>query len=68
MGLRHGTGILMALRFHGVDFLEFDSLLTEDELLVRQTARQFVEDNLIPIIEDCNRQSRFPRELIAPMG
>jgi glutaryl-CoA dehydrogenase len=58
----------MALKFRGVDFLEFDSLLTEDERMVRDTARQFVEDNLIPIIEDCNRQNRFPSELIAPMG
>jgi glutaryl-CoA dehydrogenase len=58
----------MALKFRGVDFLDFDSLLTEDECLVRHTARQFVEDSLIPIIEDCNRQSRFPRELVAPMG
>jgi len=59
---------IMALKFRGVDFLEFDSLLTEDERMVRGTARLFVEDNLIPIIEECNRQSRFPRELIAPMG
>ena len=58
----------MALKFRGVDFLEFDSLLTEDERMVRDTARQFVEDNLIPIIEDCNRQNRFPSELVAPMG
>jgi glutaryl-CoA dehydrogenase len=58
----------MALRFRGVDFLEFDSLLSEDERMVRDTARRFVEDSLIPIIEDCNRQSRFPSELIAPMG
>ncbi|HVJ04852.1 MAG TPA: acyl-CoA dehydrogenase family protein [Candidatus Saccharimonadales bacterium] len=58
----------MALKFRGVDFIEFDSLLSEDERMVRDTARQFVEDNLIPIIEDCNRESRFPRELIAPMG
>jgi len=58
----------MALKFRGVDFLEFDSLLTEDERMVRDTARQFVEDNLVPIIEDCNRQGRFPRELVAPMG
>jgi glutaryl-CoA dehydrogenase len=58
----------MALTFRGVDFLEFDSLLSEDERIVRSTARQFVEDNLIPIIEDCNRESRFPRQLIAPMG
>ncbi len=58
----------MALKFRGVDFLEFDTLLTEDERIVRSTARQFVEDNLIPIIEECNRESRFPRELVAPMG
>ena len=58
----------MALKFGGVDFLQFDTLLSEDELMVRNTARQFVEDSLIPIIADCNRQSRFPSELIAPMG
>jgi glutaryl-CoA dehydrogenase len=68
MGLRLSGDNLMALKFHSVDFLEFDSLLSEDERMVRDTARQFVEDQLIPIIEECNRQSRFPRELIAPMG
>jgi len=41
----------MAIKFRGVDFLEFDSLLTEDERLVRNTTRRFIEDNLIPIIE-----------------
>lgn len=58
----------MAIKFRGVDFLSFDSLLSEDELLVRNTARQFVEDNLIPIIEECNREGRFPRELVKPMA
>jgi glutaryl-CoA dehydrogenase len=58
----------MAFPFRGVDFLEFDSLLSEDERLVRDTARRFIEDSLIPIIEECNRQSRFPSELIAPLG
>src|SRR6201986_4510165 len=58
----------MAFRFQGVDFLEFDSLLSEDELLVRATTRSFIEDNLIPIIEECNRAGRFPRELVRPMG
>ncbi len=32
------------------------------------TARQFIEDNLIPIIEECNRAGRFPRELVKPMA
>jgi glutaryl-CoA dehydrogenase len=58
----------MANKFRGVDFIEFDSLLTDDERLVRDTARQFIEDNLIPIIEQCNREGRFPRELVKPMA
>ncbi|MHB1858103.1 MAG: acyl-CoA dehydrogenase family protein [Acidobacteriaceae bacterium] len=58
----------MAFKFSGVDFIGFDTLLSEDERLVRDTARQFIEDNLIPIIEECNRDGRFPKELIRPMG
>ena len=40
-------------RFPGVDYLLIDSLFSEQELLIRQTARQFVEDRVIPIIRDC---------------
>jgi glutaryl-CoA dehydrogenase len=58
----------MAFKFKGVDFIQFDGLLSGDELLSRDTTRQFVEDNVIPIIEQCNRDGRFPRELIQPMG
>ena len=58
----------MALKFRGVDFIEFDTLLSDDERLVRDTTRKFIEDNLIPIIEDCNRAGRFPRELVKPMA
>jgi glutaryl-CoA dehydrogenase len=58
----------MAFKFKGIDFIEFDSLLTEDERLVRANTRAFVEDRLIPIIEQCNRDGRFPRELVKPMG
>ena len=58
----------MAFKFQGVDFLQFDSLLSEDELLVRGNTRAFIEDKLIPIIEQCNRDGRFPRELVGPMG
>src|SRR3979490_1562374 len=59
---------LMAIKFRGVDFLEFDSLLTDDERLVRDTTRKFIEDNLIPIIEECNRAGRSPKELVKPMA
>jgi glutaryl-CoA dehydrogenase len=55
-------------KFKGVDFIEFDSLLSDDERLVRDNTRKFIEENLIPIIEECNREGRFPRELVKPMG
>ena len=55
-------------RFSGVDYLQIDSLLSEEELLVRQTARQFVEDRAIPLVRDCFRDARFPKELIPEFG
>jgi glutaryl-CoA dehydrogenase len=58
----------MAFKFQGVDFLQLDSSFSEDELLVRRTARDFVDDNLIPIIEECFRTERFPHELVPVMG
>jgi glutaryl-CoA dehydrogenase len=58
----------MAFKFQGTDFLQFDSLLSEDELLVRANTRAFIEDNLVPIIEHCARDARFPQELVRPMG
>ncbi len=58
----------MAFKFQGVDFIQFDSLLSEDELLVRANTRAFIEDKLIPIIEACNLEGRFPKQLVRPMG
>jgi glutaryl-CoA dehydrogenase len=54
--------------FPGVDFLDFDSLLNDEELLARKTARQFVDERVIPIIEKHNREATFPRELVPQLG
>ena len=59
---------MSVFKFKGVDFIEFDGLLSEDERLVRDTTRRFVEENVVPIIEQCNREGRFPRELVKPMA
>jgi glutaryl-CoA dehydrogenase len=52
----------------GVDFLDFDSLLTDEEKLARQTARQFVEAEILPIIEEYNREGKFPVQLVPQMA
>ncbi len=55
-------------RFPGVDYMLIDSLFSEQELLVRHTARQFVDERVLPLIRDCYRDARFPRELIPEMA
>src|SRR5208283_3059268 len=55
-------------RFSGVDYLHIDSQFTEQELLVRQTARQFVEDRVIPVVRDAYRDGVFPKHLIPELG
>jgi glutaryl-CoA dehydrogenase len=55
-------------KFPGVDYLLIDSQLNEQEKMVRQTARQFVDERVIPQIRGCFRDGRFPMELIGEMG
>jgi glutaryl-CoA dehydrogenase len=55
-------------RFPGVDYIQFDSLLSEQELLVRQTARQFVDERVVPIIREAYNNAAFPAGLIREMG
>ncbi|MFQ5778700.1 MAG: acyl-CoA dehydrogenase family protein, partial [Terriglobia bacterium] len=50
--------------FHGVDFLELDSLLSDEEKLVRASVRQWVEEKVKPIIEQHAQAGTFPTELI----
>ena len=54
--------------YRGVDYMLVDSQFSEQELMVRQTARDFVEDRILPVIRDCFRDGRFPRDLILEMG
>lgn len=54
--------------FKGVDYYNFDSLLTEEEILIRNTIREFVDDNVLPIIEDYYMKGEFPEELVPKMA
>jgi glutaryl-CoA dehydrogenase len=58
----------MAEKFQGVDFYDLDSLLSEEEKMVRETVRDWVEDKVLPIIQDAYIQHRFPKELIPEMA
>jgi glutaryl-CoA dehydrogenase len=55
-------------QFRGVDYFLIDSQFSQEELLVRQTARQFVEDRVLPEIRGCFRDGQFPVPLIPELG
>jgi glutaryl-CoA dehydrogenase len=54
--------------FRGVDYFQVDSLFNDQELLVRQTARRFGDECVLPVIRQSFRDARFPRELVPEMG
>ena len=51
--------------FHGVDFLRLDDLLSEEEILARDTVREFVSREFLPIVREHVRQDgSFPMPLV----
>ena len=58
----------MKLTTEMTDYMGLQALLTDEERLVRETARRFVNESVLPIIEDCAQTETFPKQLIKPMG
>src|SRR5436305_12029887 len=56
------------VKFGGVDFIDFDSQLNDEEKLVRQTARELVENEVIPVIEKHSREATVPLRLLPQLG
>jgi len=55
-------------KFQGVDFLDADGLLSDDERAVRDAIRDWVDEKALPVIGDCYVERRFPRELVPQMA
>ncbi len=51
-----------------LDYLQIDDELSEQEKLVRSSARSFVQGRVAPLIRECYREGRFPSEIIPEMG
>lgn len=52
----------------GTDFFNLNELFDEESRLVRDTVRQFVDDQVLPIIADYYEKGEFPSQLIPQMG
>jgi glutaryl-CoA dehydrogenase len=62
----HGTSLMA--RFDGIDFYDIDALFSEEERMIRDMVRSFVEDRVMPIIGESYIERRFPTELIPELG
>ena len=55
-------------RFQGVDYYEIDALLTEEQRMIRDTVRGWVDDELMPVINDAYIGRYLPKQLIPGMA
>src|SRR5213075_2272901 len=58
----------MPPKFTGVDFYNIDSLLSEEERAIRDTVRDWVDENLMPVIGEAYVAGKFPKQLIPGMA
>jgi glutaryl-CoA dehydrogenase len=56
------------MSFRGVDYYDIESELTDDERLVRDNVRRFVEARVMPVITDHFKAGTFPTQLIPEMA
>ena len=54
--------------FAGTDYYALDDLFSDEERMIRKTVRDFVEREVVPIIEDHHSREAFPQHLIARMA
>src|SRR5437867_4155289 len=55
-------------KFRGVDYYGVDALLTEDERMVRDAIRDWVEAEYLPIVTEHHRAATFPVHVIPKLG
>jgi glutaryl-CoA dehydrogenase len=68
MAKRPGGALGGSVGFPGVDFYGIEEMFSEDERAVRDLVRDFVDAEVLPIIEACAWEGRFPGELVPKMA
>lgn len=54
--------------YESLNYMDEDSLLTSEELMIRDSVREFVDGEIIPVLQEANRQEQFPKHLIPRFG
>lgn len=51
-------------KYESLNFVDFDSLLTSEQIEIRNSVRKFVDVEVLPIIQQAFREETFPKQLI----
>jgi glutaryl-CoA dehydrogenase len=54
--------------FQAADFYQIDDLFSDEEKMARETVRDWVSGEFMPVIEEHNRNATFPAELIPSLA
>ncbi|MEO8664634.1 MAG: acyl-CoA dehydrogenase family protein [Ignavibacteria bacterium] len=54
--------------YKGVDYYGIDDMLNDEEKSIRETVRDFVNEEVLPVIEEYNQEMQFPTQLIPKMA
>ncbi len=55
-------------QYQAPDYYLLDELISEEHLMIRDSVRQWVDKELLPIIEDYAQRAEFPRQLLPSMA
>ena len=54
--------------YESLNYMLSDRLFSEEELMVRNTVREFVSEEVIPVLQQAHRDEKFPTQLIPRFG
>ena len=54
--------------YEAPDYYQVDELLSEEHRLIRSTIREWVKNQLTPVIQDFAQRAEFPRHLLSGLA
>jgi glutaryl-CoA dehydrogenase len=55
-------------KYESLNFINFESLLTSEQKEIRDSVRKFVDDEVLPLMQESFRTETFPKQLIKRFG
>src|SRR4051812_19386666 len=63
-----GLKLIGVAEVNSLDLFDVRSALSEEERMVQDSVARLVDDKVLPIIQSCFEEHRFPRELVPELA